>query len=97
MKTLRDVVEKVKSDKELRPYFLDFICKNLVLGMSDVFTVNSVDRTRIQKEFYESLHSLSEQLQKEVQQESLHPIIEEVSKYYLGKIGRVSFEQYPTN
>jgi hypothetical protein len=95
MENLKDLIEKIKSDKELRPYFFDFICKNLVMGISETHALNSVDRTRIQKEFYASLHSLSEQLDKNVHHEPLQPIIEEVCKYYLGKVGRIGFDRSP--
>ena len=90
-------LEQLKLDQNLRPYFLDFISKNLVLGMTEVFTVKTVDRIRLEKEYYESFFYLTEQLSKQVPNEKVTAVVEEVSKYYLSKAGRISFDHYPPN
>jgi hypothetical protein len=65
--------------------------------MTDVFPVNAVDRIRLEKEFYESFFHLTQQLSRKVSNEKVTTIVEEVSRYYLGKVGRISFEHYPKN
>jgi hypothetical protein len=90
-------LDEIKNDPELRPYFLEFICKNMVLGMTDFFHVNDLQRIKFQKEFYDSMLNLSERLESVVPQDRIYPTIEEVSKFYLQAVGRVGFDQYPTN
>lgn len=89
------IIEKLKSDQDLRPLFLDFLCKNMILNMTDVFAVKSADRVRIQKEFYDSYYNLAACISKEAPDEQVYSIIEEVSKFYLRGVGRVGFDQYP--
>ncbi len=86
--------EEIKNDKQLRPYFLTFIAKNFVLGLSDTFKVNHADHSKFQKEFYDAQYQLCEQLRAKVTEEEIYPVIEEVSSYYLRAVGHVTFENY---
>ncbi len=90
-------LEDLKFDQDLRPLFLDFISKNLTLGLSDIFIVKSVDRARLKRDYYVSLHVLSEKLNEYLPNDEINLAIEEVSKYYLSENGRLIFEQYPSH
>lgn len=92
-----NALESLKFDQELRPLFLDFISKNLALGLSDIFIVKNVDRARLKRDYYESFHLLSEKLNDFVPNDDINLAIEEVSKYYLSENGRLIFEQYPSD
>jgi len=92
-----NTLESLKFDQDLRPLFLDFISKNLALGLSDIFIVKNVARTRLKRDYYESLHFLSQKLNDLLPNEDINLAIEEVSKYYLSENGRLIFEQYPSH
>jgi hypothetical protein len=87
-------IEEIKHDQYLRPLFLEFICRNLILGMTDIYQVGQMERIKIQKEFYDSMLVLSQKLEGYVPQDRILPTIEEVSKFYLSGIGRIGFERY---
>jgi len=92
---MKSVVDDLKENKDLRPYFLDFLSRNIVLTMTDEFAVNSVDRIRIQKEYYISFHALAEQLYYIIPGEDIHTTVQEVCRTYIGKVGKISFDEYP--
>lgn len=87
-------LEKIRSDKELRPLFFDFVCRGFALGLTDSFEVTDNERVRFQRNYYDSLLDLSSQIEKKVRPDEVLNVIEEVSKFYLSNIGRIGFENY---
>lgn len=88
------VLENIKSDIELRPLFFELVSKGFVLGLSDTFAVSDNERVRLQRDYYDTLLDLTDKLQIKVKPNDVLDIVEEVSKYYLSHIGRISFESY---
>jgi hypothetical protein len=91
-------VQKFRDDPTLRPYVFDFLCKGFLLGLTDQFSVPEIHRVKFQKQYYESLHELSQLIGTKSSSTDVLYIIEQVSTYYLAKIGRIGFETYnPVN
>jgi len=88
------IIERIKLDQELRPYFFDFVCKGFVLGLSDTFEVSQSDRLRFQKEYYERLIDLSNKIEKKTSTSDVLNVVYEVSTYYLKSTRGMSFEEY---
>lgn len=86
-------IKELESNQELRPYFLDFICKNFVLGLTDIYEVKPIDRIRIEMEFHESMFKLSERILELDPHSDLFEIIEEVCKQYYSSIGTLRFNK----
>lgn len=86
-------IKELESNQELRPYFLDFICKNFVLGLTDIYEVKTIDRLRMEKEFHESMFRLSERILAVAPDSDVLIVIEEVCKQYFSTVGTMRFHQ----
>jgi hypothetical protein len=93
-KNLDQTLNAIQNDIELRPFFVDFVCRGFALGLTDSFKVPDTERMRFQKDYYEALHELSSRVEKKVKTSETLPIINEVCNYYLKQIGRIGLETY---
>jgi hypothetical protein len=84
-------LEQIKNDIGLRGYFFDLLSKNFVLGLTIEHSLKPEDYTRVHKEYYEAYQNLLKALQSRVKDEELFDVIQQVSLYYIGKIGRLKF------
>jgi hypothetical protein len=91
---LENTLNAIRDDVELRPFFVDFVCRGFALGLTDSFRVADTERMRFQKDYYQALHELSSRVEKKVKASETLPIINEVCSYYLSQIGRIGFETY---
>jgi hypothetical protein len=74
-------IKELIKDRSLQPYFFDLFVKNYVWDLSLSFGVSYLDRIKAQKDFYISLHQLSEQLKGVVPEDKMETTIAEVSNY----------------
>jgi hypothetical protein len=74
-------IKELIKDRSLQPYFFDLFVKNYVWDLSLSFGVSYLDRVKAQKDFYISLHQLSEKLKGVVPEDKMETTIEEVSNY----------------
>jgi hypothetical protein len=84
-------VEQIKNDINLRGHFFDLISRNLVLGLTSVYNLNSKDYIRVHKEYYQAYQNLSNILEGHVKDEDVFDVIQEVSLHYLAGVGRLQF------
>jgi len=84
-------LEQIKNDINLRGFFFDLISRNLVLGLSNVYSLNSQDYIRMHQEYYQAYQKLSKELTQLVKDEDVFDVIQEVSLHYLAKVGRLQF------
>jgi hypothetical protein len=86
-----NIAELIK-DQNLKPYFLDFVAKDFRRELFE----SEQDRFHLKieaaKEFYESLHLLTEKLKYVVPDAYIQVITTEVSQYYFKLIGQKSNE-----
>jgi hypothetical protein len=97
MKDLEQTLTTIREDIELRPFFVDFVCKGFALGLTDSFRVGDTERMRFQKDYYQALYELSSRVEKKVHVNETLPVINEVCHFYLQQIGRIGFETYAPN
>lgn len=84
-------LEQIKNDVNLRGFFFDLISRNLVLGLSNVYSLKSQDYIRLHQEYYQAYQNLSKALAQHIRDEEVFDVIQEVSLHYIGKIGRLQF------
>lgn len=84
-------LEQIKNDVKLRAFFFELISRNLVLGLSRDYSLNSQDYIRLHEEYYHSYQKLSKELTQIVKDEEVFDVIQEVSLHYLAKVGRLQF------
>jgi hypothetical protein len=88
------MLESIKNDQGLRPYFFDFIGKSMSMMLSETFTLtNMADRAKLHKDYYSSLQILSEKLNEQIPTDQVDKAIQEVLIYYM-KDGR-DFRHFP--
>lgn len=84
-------IEQIKKDIKLRGYFFELISKNFVLGLTGVFGLKPSDYVKIQKEYYDAYLKLSKELEGHVSDSEMFDVIQEVSLYYIDKVGKLKF------
>lgn len=84
-------VEQIKKDIKLRGFFFELISKNFVLGLTGVFGLKPSDYVKIQKEYYDAYLKLSKELEGHVGDSEMFDVIQEVSLYYIDKVGKLKF------
>lgn len=64
-----------------------------MLGLTSVFELRPTDYVKLQKEYYDSYLKLSTKLAGHVSDTDMFEVIQQVSLFYIERIGRVSFVQ----
>lgn len=76
-------IEKIIHDNELKPYFLEVVGKVLLKNLYASQNHRFVPKLKAQKEFYDSLYSLTEKLKYQVGDDQISSTIAYVLNHYL--------------
>jgi len=90
------MINRLQEDEDLRPYFIDYLTRNMAFSLTDTYVVKQADRIKFQMEFYESLFRLSEKVAEIIEDRDVNHAIYEAASYYMQKVGKVTFEPYPS-
>jgi len=81
-KPIRKIVEEVKTDKYLSPYFIDYIGENLKMRFGNVLEMQRPDGSTFDEVADAKLTILLNQLKSKVPKKHVDVVLNEVCKYY---------------
>lgn len=83
MKNNKSLAEVLRRDKELAPYFIDYIAENLKMTMSVFYKLDSPSKLKFRNQASKSLLALVGKLDGKVDDNKIYIAIEETCRYYL--------------
>lgn len=79
-------INKIIQDQQLTPYFLDLVVKNVQKNLFHSHHVRYLPKVKANKDFYDSLYSLTERLRSVVPDEYIQPTVVEALRHYTHKL-----------
>lgn len=79
----RQLLEDIKKDRALTPFFIDYIGDNLKMSMAGFYGIENTLALKYRANASKSLVLLSKKLEDRIDQENLYSTIEAVCDHYL--------------
>jgi predicted transcriptional regulator len=85
------LVDRIKSDIELRPFFIDYIAENLKLKLASFHKLNKSEMVKFKSNASKSLNLLVDKLSERVEDKDLDDVITKVCQHYTQFIALVGW------